>query len=71
MNYSRRLSVPEAAAYVGESVSMLNKRRLTGDGPPFLKISRRVVYDTSDLDLWLASKRRVSTSDNGAALAAA
>jgi hypothetical protein len=67
MDNSRRIPTDEAAAYIGEAPSTLNKRRLSGrDGPPFLKISRRVVYDTADLDEWLASKRRRSTSDHGA-----
>jgi hypothetical protein len=66
MNGSRRIPTDEAAAYIGEAPSTLNKRRLSSDGPPFLKISRRVVYDTADLDTWLASKRRNSTSDHGA-----
>ena len=63
---TERLSVAEAARYVGLSQSALDKARLTGDGPTFLKLCRRVVYDTADLDQWLASKRRKSTSDLGA-----
>ncbi len=62
---SRPLTVEEAATYTGLSPSTLNKLRVFGDGPVFLKLGRRVVYDTADLDAWLASKRRTSTSDNG------
>jgi predicted DNA-binding transcriptional regulator AlpA len=64
--------VAAAAAYTGLAESTLNKLRMTGGaGPRFLKLSaRRVVYDTNDLDDWLRSKRRVSTSDNGSAEAA-
>lgn len=63
-----RISVGAAATYTGLAESTLNKLRMTGSGPRFLKVSaRRVVYDTSDLDAWLVSKRRVSTSDNGPA----
>lgn len=63
---SVRITVSAAAAYTGLAISTLNKLRMTGEGPPFLKISsRRVVYDTRDLDIWMASKRRTSTSDNG------
>jgi len=43
--------------------STLEKLRVTGDGPPYLKIGRTVVYDAADLDEWLATKRRNSTSD--------
>lgn len=53
---------PEAAAYCGSSKSTLEKLRLTGGGPKFLKLGRRVVYDPDDLDAWLASKKRLSTS---------
>lgn len=60
-----RLSVEEAAGYTGLSVSTLNKMRLTGCGPVFIKLNRRVVYQTSDLDSWLASKRHRSTSEYG------
>lgn len=61
-----RISVGAAATYTGLAESTLNKLRMTGFGPQFLKISaRRVAYDTNDLDDWLASKRRVSTSDPG------
>lgn len=68
---SIRISVSEAAEYTGLAESTLNKLRMTSEGPPFLKISaRRVVYDTHDLDVWMASKRRTSTSDTGEDMAA-
>jgi len=56
------LRTPEAAQYMALSPSTLSKLRLTGDGPPFCKLGRTVVYDPDDLDAWLASRRRVSTS---------
>jgi len=66
---SQRLTVSEAARYTGLSESTLNKFRCTGNGPPYLKLTaRRVAYDTESLDAWLASKRRRSTSDIGAAV---
>lgn len=58
-----RLSVDEAARYTGVSTSTLNKLRVYGGGPVFLKIGRRVAYDTADLDGWLQAKRRSSTSE--------
>jgi predicted DNA-binding transcriptional regulator AlpA len=61
-----RLTVEDAARYVGLSVSFMNRARLHGDGPVFLKLGRRVVYDRSDLDAWLASRRRTSTSQQAA-----
>ena len=60
-----RLTVEAAATHIGLSVSTLNKLRVFGGGPVFLKLGRRVVYDLADLEHWLSSKRRVSTSDGG------
>ena len=59
------LTVSEASRHVGLSVSTLNKLRVLGGGPIFLKLGRRVAYDVADLNAWLASKRRRSTSDDG------
>ena len=60
---NRRLRTRSAAKYCGLSKSTLDKYRLTGEGPIFLKIGRTVVYDIDDLDVWLISKRRKSTSN--------
>lgn len=59
----RRLRTPAAAEYLGYAESTLEKKRLTGDGPPFIKLGRVIVYDTRDLDAWLASRRAISTSE--------
>ena len=62
----RVLRTPEAAAYVGLSASTLEKFRLTGSGPVYQKAGPKiVVYRIDDLDAWLASGRRTSTSDPG------
>ncbi len=61
---NRRLTVQVAAKYTGVSASTLNKLRVYGTGPVFLKIGRRVAYDRADLDTWLQGKRRNSTSDD-------
>ena len=62
----RMLRTPEAAEYCGSSASTFEKLRLYGGGPRFVKMGRRVVYDPADLDSWLVSNRRASTSDRGA-----
>lgn len=61
----RYLRTGEAAQYCGLSPRTLEKFRLTGDGPPFIRpLGRRfVVYDLTDLDDWMSSGRRRSTSD--------
>jgi hypothetical protein len=59
----RRLRTPAAADYLGYSESTLEKKRLTGDGPPFIRLGRVIVYDTRDLDQFLVARRATSTSD--------
>jgi predicted DNA-binding transcriptional regulator AlpA len=52
----------------GLSRKYLSHARGRGDGPPFVKPSRRVVlYSVSELESWLAARRRISTSDPGSA----
>ena len=43
----------------------LERMRVTGDGPPFVKTGRRVAYRSADIDAWIASRTRQSTSQNG------
>jgi predicted DNA-binding transcriptional regulator AlpA len=63
---TRVLRTPAAAEYVGLSDSTLEKFRLTGDGPKFVRIGVRAVgYRIEDLDAWLAERVRRSTSDTG------
>lgn len=52
-----------AAAYCGMGVSTMEKLRVYGGGPVFIKIGRRVSYDPADLDMWLEANKRRSTSD--------
>ncbi len=59
----RILRTPEAAAYVGLSISTLEKKRLTGGGPPFIRLGGRAVgYDIRDLDAWLDAQRELAQS---------
>ena len=59
---TRKLTVKETATYLAVSKSWLDKRRLDGNGPAYLKLGRRVVYDVIDLEHWAASNRRRHTS---------
>ena len=43
---------PEAAQYLGVSKSFLDKARIYGGGPPFMRFGRAVVYSTEALDDW-------------------
>lgn len=59
-----RVSVQGASQLTGLAVSTLNKMRVRGDGPPYMKLGRkRVAYDVSRLEAWLASRERRSTSE--------
>lgn len=60
---NHRLRTADAAAYCASSKSTFEKYRLTGEGPAYIKLGRVVVYDLEDLNTWLASHRRMSTSD--------
>ena len=60
----RHLSVKEASNYTGLSHSTLNKLRCSGGGPRFAKIGRRVLYDIADLDSWIATHLKISTSNS-------
>ena len=60
---NRLLTVPEAANSLSVSASYLNKLRVTGGGPPFVKIGARVAYDPADLADWLSKQKRSSTSE--------
>lgn len=55
------------AEHLGVSISFLEKLRQRGDGPPYHKLGRAVVYNPAELDAWAAGRRRLSTSDPGAA----
>jgi excisionase family DNA binding protein len=63
LRYDRTLTVREAAAHLGLSISTLNKLRCTGFGPVYFKLGRAVRYDFQDLDQWLAAHRIGSTSE--------
>lgn len=55
----------DAARILNLSQSTLAKLRLSGKGPAYCKLGRRVVYRQEDLAAWLQKNRRSSTSDSG------
>jgi excisionase family DNA binding protein len=60
--YRPKLRTKQAAAYTGITKSTLEKLRVYGGGSPYIRIGRVVLYDPVDLDAWLASHKRHSTS---------
>ena len=53
----------EAAKALRLSERTLERMRLTGLGPAFVKAGRRVLYRQADLEAWIASQVRASTSE--------
>lgn len=66
MTYDELLTVEEAAARLKISKHTLNRWRVTGEGPPFVKYGPRLVryIEVALLD-WERGRMRRSTSDLG------
>ena len=60
------LNTREAADYVRLGKPTLERFRVSGEGPIFVKLGGAVRYRKVDLDTWLESRRVRSTSDGGA-----
>jgi predicted DNA-binding transcriptional regulator AlpA len=57
------MSTVQAAAYTGMSKRFFELKRLTGDGPPFIRLSAKAVrYRKTDLDAWLEERLQQNTS---------
>lgn len=63
MDGTNKLIPREAANYTRLSASMLAKLRVSGGGPEYIKLGRKVIYDRDALDAWLASRVRRNTSE--------
>jgi hypothetical protein len=50
----RLLTAKEVAAILRTSPGQLANLRMNGEGPPYLKFERRVLYDEKALNDWLA-----------------
>lgn len=58
---STKYNIDGAAQYLGVSRGFLDKLRMTGGGPKFLKLGRKVAYEHHALDAWLDSRRMDKT----------
>jgi excisionase family DNA binding protein len=63
---SNLLTVQEAAKYLRCGVSTLNKLRVSGGGPMYVKMHGRVTYKRDDLDRYIAQHRVHSTAQSRA-----
>lgn len=59
------LTTAQAAAALGLSPRTLERYRVAGGGPRYRKVGRWVRYLPVDLERWLESRARESTSDDG------
>jgi excisionase family DNA binding protein len=57
------LTTHEASGYLGLSRRTLERLRVEGTGPKFVKMGRCVRYIKSNLDDWIASRLVASTSE--------
>jgi predicted DNA-binding transcriptional regulator AlpA len=59
------IRVQQAADHLGVSKSFLDKARIYGGGPRFMRFGRAIVYSTEALDEW-ARSCTVAANDNNA-----
>jgi hypothetical protein len=68
-NYDPKLPPAKAGEYIDRSVATLARWRCSGFGPRYIKLGlhkqAQILYRKSDLDEWLESHIRCSTSDPG------
>jgi predicted DNA-binding transcriptional regulator AlpA len=57
------LNQREAAAMLRLSERTLERMRLLGTGPRYVKASRLIRYRDEDLESWIAARTRTSTSE--------
>ena len=61
------LNTEQTAQRLGLSPRTLERYRVTGEGPEYLKMGHAVRYTASALKRWLKGCKRRSTSDDGRA----
>jgi len=58
------LNTEQAAVHCCLSKRTLEKYRCIGGGPLYIQLGKAVRYRHEDLEAWIASRRRRSTSDD-------
>ena len=69
MHHHEYVDTRKLAEIAGISASTWNKRRLTGDAPPFTKIGKSVRYHIPTVREWMNERMRRSTSQSTATAA--
>jgi hypothetical protein len=67
MTIEHLLTAKSLSARIGVTEGCLAKWRLTGEGPQFIRVQRRIMYDARDVSTWLDARRVSSTSQELAA----
>jgi predicted DNA-binding transcriptional regulator AlpA len=57
------LTTKQAAEHLLVAAGTLENWRTAGGGPKFVKLGRKVAYDTRDLDQWIEDHKQKSTAD--------
>lgn len=57
------LTAKEVARLLKVSLSWLAKARMSGEGPPYIRIGRTIRYSEPTVLQWLKSRQRLSTSE--------
>lgn len=65
MTISALLSQQRLAELLAVSQRTLERWRVEGSGPAFVKAGRRVLYRSDDVEHWIDSSRKWSTSEGG------
>jgi predicted DNA-binding transcriptional regulator AlpA len=56
------IDTPALAKKLGIQANTLEKWRVRGEGPTYVKIGRRIAYHPTDVEAWLVTCRTNSTS---------
>jgi hypothetical protein len=60
--HRKYLNAADAAEFIGLAKQTLNSWRVSGGGPPYHKLGRRVLYDAEELEGWVQGRRARHTS---------
>jgi hypothetical protein len=66
MTIEHLLTAKSLSERIGETEGCLAKWRLTGEGPRYINVGRRIAYDPRDVQTWLDARRVSSTSQETA-----
>ena len=62
-NFDEFLTDPQFARLVKTSTRTTETWRRNGNGPPFIRLGRRILYRRCDVEAWLATQRFHSRAD--------